>query len=168
MIGKLSRTIDEINPDVLQYPYAMNNDNNITDQSYYPYHTNRHLGSMQNRALMITNPVIHNIPVILSNRQPPKNNHAQCNLNNIIQINIKAFNPKRLTGDCVKKHTLPKMLLLNDRYLLFKLDEPRELHSVNTVDMVVVTKTWFRDVIDDCLMSINGYNIFRRDIYPRC
>ena len=76
VIEKLTRTIDEINPDVLQYPYAMNNDNNITDQSYYPYHTNRHLGSMQNRALMITNPVIHNIPIILSDHQPPKNNRV--------------------------------------------------------------------------------------------
>ena len=44
------------------------------------------------------------------------------------------------------------MLLLNDRSLLFELDEPRELLSVNTVDMVVVTKTLFGDVIDDCLM----------------
>ena len=55
------------------------------------------------------------------------------------------------------------MLLLNARSLLPKLDELRALLSVNTVDMVVVTETWFSDAFDDCSVSINGYNLFRRD-----
>ena len=119
------------------------------------------LGSKHNRTLIITNPVIQNIPVILSNCQPPKNNHVQRNLNNIIQVSIKAISPNHPTRVCVKKFVLPKMLLLNARSLLPKLDELRALLSVNTVDMVVVTETWFSDAFDDCFASINGYNLFR-------
>ena len=140
----------------------MSNDN-VTDQFYYPCHTNPHLGSKKNRTLIITNPVIQNIPVILSNRQPPENNHVQRNLNNIIQVNITAVSPNRPSGIRVKKFVLPKMLLLNARSLLPKLDELRALLSVNTVDMVVVTETWFSDAFDDCSVSINGYNLLRRD-----
>ena len=47
--------------------------------------------------------------------------------------------------------------------MLPKLDEPRALLSVNKVHMVVVTETWLSDTIDDCFVSINGYNLFRRD-----
>lgn len=61
------------------------------------------------------------------------------------------------------------MLLLNARSLLLKLDELRALPvlPVNPVDMVVVTETWFNYSIDDCLVSINGYNLFRKDRLSR-
>ena len=43
------------------------------------------------------------------------------------------------------------------------VDELRTLLSVNPVDMVVVTKTWFSYSIDDCLVLITGYNLLCKD-----
>ena len=110
------------------------------------------------------NPTIQDIPVILSSRHPPKNCRYQRNLNNLIQVNItNAADPNRAIGDRTKKTILPKISLINARSLLLKLDELTGSLSINPVDMVAVTETWFSEDIDDSLASIRGYNLFRKD-----
>ena len=61
------------------------------------------------------------------------------------------------------KPMLPKLALINARSLLPKVDELIANLSVNTVNLVAVTETWLNDDIEDNLVSISGYNIFRRD-----
>ncbi len=63
----------------------------------------------------------------------------------------------------VTKPMLPKLALINARSLLPKVDELIANLSVNTVNLVAVTETWLNDDIEDNLVSIRGYNIFRRD-----
>ena len=63
----------------------------------------------------------------------------------------------------VTKSRLPKLALINARSLLPKVDELIANLSVNTVNLVAVTETWLKDDIEDNLVSIRGYNIFRRD-----
>jgi hypothetical protein len=110
------------------------------------------------------NPTIQDILVILSSRHPPKNCRFQRNLNNLIQVNIiNAAEPNRAIGDRTKKTIFPKMSLINARSLLPKLDELTASLSINPVDMVAVTETWFNEDIDDSLASIHDYNLFRKD-----
>ena len=63
----------------------------------------------------------------------------------------------------VSKSRLPKLALINARSLLPKVDELIANLSVNTINLVAVTETWLNDDIEDNLVSIRGYNIFRRD-----
>ena len=70
----------------------------------------------------ISRPKIYNIPVHVTPHLP-KRKSTHRNLNNIIHVVItKTVSPYRLSGDRAKKTSLPKILLLNARSLLPKLD----------------------------------------------
>ena len=106
----------------------------------------------------------HHISVISSSHHYSKKHCYQRNLNNLIQINIdNAAKSSCAVSHCVKKTALPNISLLNARSLLPKLDELSASLSFNPVDIIAVTETWFNEDIEDNLVSIYGYNLFRKD-----
>ena len=99
-----------------------------------------------------------------SSHQYSKKHCYQRNLNNLIQINIdNAAKSSYAVSHCVKKTAIPKIPLLNARSLLPKLDELSASLSFNPVDIIAVTETWFNEDIEVNLVSICGYNLFRKD-----
>ena len=92
-----------------------------------------------------------------SRRYRPKKNKR--NASNLIRV--RRCNP--VETNKVTKPMLPKFALINARSLLPKVDELIANLSVHTVNLVAVTETWLNDDIEDNLVSISGYNIFRRD-----
>ena len=102
----------------------------------------------------------HTIPVRISyrnRRHRPKQNMR--NASNLIRVR----RCNHVETNKVTKSRLPKLALINARSLLPKVDELIANLSVNTVNLVAVTETWLNDDIEDNLVSIRGYNIFRRD-----
>ena len=57
---------------------------------------------------------------------------------------------------------LPSFLLLN-AWSLLKLDELTALLSTYPVDLIAITEAWLHEEIDDSLLLVNGFNIFRKD-----
>ena len=57
---------------------------------------------------------------------------------------------------------LPSFFLLNSRSLFPKLDDLTALLSRKPVDIIAITESWLHKHIDS-LLSINGYNLFRKD-----
>lgn len=102
----------------------------------------------------------HTISVRISSRsrryRPKQNMRNLTNLTQVRQYNSVGTNK-------VMKPMLPKFALMNTRSLLPKVDELAAYLSVNTVNLVAVTETWLNEDIDDNLVSISGYNIFRKD-----
>ena len=102
----------------------------------------------------------HTIPVRISyrnRRHRPKQNMR--NASNLIRVRRCIH----VETNKVTKSRLPKLVLINARSLLPKVDELIANLSVNSVNLVAVTETWLNDDIEDNLVSIRGYNIFRRD-----
>ena len=56
-----------------------------------------------------------------------------------------------------------RILYLNARSLLSKLDELRVLCLVNNYDIVCIVESWLSQDISDSELAITGYTIFRRD-----
>ena len=52
---------------------------------------------------------------------------------------------------------------MNARSLFPKLDELRALLATSAVDLVAITESWLRSDIDDSLLSISAFNLFRKD-----
>lgn len=44
-----------------------------------------------------------------------------------------------------------------------KLDELTALLATNPADLVAITESWLHEEIDDILLSVSGFNIFRKD-----
>jgi hypothetical protein len=61
---------------------------------------------------------------------------------------------------------LPGFYLLNARSLLPKIDELTALLSANDIDLVAITESWLNKDIDNSLLSISGFNLFRKDRVP--
>lgn len=61
------------------------------------------------------------------------------------------------------KGSHPSFFLINARSLLPKIDELTALLSVNPVDLVAITEPWLNNDIQDSLLHINGFNLFRND-----
>ena len=57
---------------------------------------------------------------------------------------------------------LPSFLLINARSLLHKIDDLTALLSANPVDFVAITESWLHKDIEDSLLHINGFNLFRK------
>ena len=77
-----------------------------------------------------------------------------------------AFNLKNVVRQEPIAHTLkqlPSFCSTNVRSLLPKVDELALLLSQNPVNVLAVTESWLNDDIDDDLVSISGYNLFRKD-----
>ena len=62
-----------------------------------------------------------------------------------------------------QKAMLPSLYLLNARSLSPKLDELTALLATSPVDLVAITESWLRSDIDDSLLSISAFNLFRKD-----
>ena len=62
------------------------------------------------------------------------------------------------------KGSHPSFLLKNARSLLPKIDELTSLLSTNPVDLVAITESWLHNDVQDSLLHINGFNLFRNDI----
>jgi len=106
-----------------------------------------------------------NIQVLVNKRSPmgPHLKKRLCrNHNNLITINCKEPTPPKTNAE-MKKSLLPSFFLLNARSLFPKLDELSALLSTIQIDLVAVTESWFRNDMDDSLLTISGYNIFRKD-----
>ncbi|PFX16746.1 hypothetical protein AWC38_SpisGene18968 [Stylophora pistillata] len=58
---------------------------------------------------------------------------------------------------------LPSLCLLNARSLFPKLDELTALLATKPVDLVAITESWLRSDIDDSLLSMSAFNLFRKD-----
>ena len=58
---------------------------------------------------------------------------------------------------------LPSFLLINARSLLPKIDDLTALLSANPVDLVAITESWLHKDIEDSLLHIKGFNLFRKD-----
>ena len=58
---------------------------------------------------------------------------------------------------------LPNFCLLNSRSLLYKVDELAIRLNASPFSFVAVTESWLNGDIEDHLLSIQGYNIYRRD-----
>ena len=59
--------------------------------------------------------------------------------------------------------TLPSFYLLNACSLLPKVDELIGLIYTKPVDIVAVTESWLHNAIENRLLQLNGYNLFRED-----
>lgn len=106
----------------------------------------------------------YTIQVRISSRsrsyRPRQNKRNTANL-----VRVRQSNP--VETNKVAKPMLPKLALTNARSILPKVDELIANLSVNTVNLVAVTETWLNDDIEDNLVSITGYNIFRKDRHYR-
>ena len=56
-----------------------------------------------------------------------------------------------------------RILSLNARSLLYKIDELRVLYLVNNYDIVCIVELWLSKDISHSELAITGYTIFRRD-----
>jgi hypothetical protein len=102
------------------------------------------------------------LPMTGQSRHRPKQN--MWNVSNLIRV--RRSNPVETNN--VTKTMLPKLALINACSLLPKFDELIANLSVKHSKFVAVTETWLNDDIEDNLVSIRGYNIFRRDRPYRC
>ena len=116
------------------------------------------------------------IPVIISSRLDGKrktnnftvtaNSYLRNMRNhlNLISVKINKPAPSNLTGSKeVTKFALPNIYLINARSLLSKVDELTATLNANSVNLVAVTETWLSEEMEDNLVSISGYNLFRKD-----
>lgn len=63
----------------------------------------------------------------------------------------------------IKRHTNLKLISLNARSLLPKMDLLRALCSVKAYDIISVQESWLNSTINDFEIAIPGYTIFRKD-----
>ena len=56
-----------------------------------------------------------------------------------------------------------KIVHINAQSLQNKIDEFREIFINSGVDIICVSETWFRPVINDSAYNVSGYNMFRAD-----
>ena len=58
---------------------------------------------------------------------------------------------------------LPRFCLMNVRSLLPKIDELCAFVSSTPIDILAITESWLNEDIDNHILSINGFNIYRND-----
>ena len=80
------------------------------------------------------------------------------NRNNLVQIKTCNANVTKQTQE-----TLPSFYLLNARSLIPKVDELTGLIYIKPVDIVAVTESWLPNEIENRLLQLNNYNLFRKD-----
>ena len=80
------------------------------------------------------------------------------NMNNLVRIKISNVNVTKQT-----QGSLPSFYLLNARSLLSKVDELTGLIYTKPVDIVAVTESWLHNTIENRLLQLNDYNLFRKD-----
>lgn len=58
---------------------------------------------------------------------------------------------------------IPRFSLMNVRSLLPKIDELSARISCQPTNVIAITESWLSEDIDDNLLSIEGFNIYRKD-----
>ena len=90
-------------------------------------------------------------------------NHYRPGGSNILNLkNIVIHKPNACITKSSKSH-LPSFCCINARSLLPKIDELTSFLSCRQPSVVAVTESWLNSDIEDGLVSINEYNIFRKD-----
>ena len=80
-----------------------------------------------------------------------------CNPDNLITI------PTKKPIEASKHLYMPSFLLSNAMSLAPKIDEIRDTVHYANFDFICITETWFKDHIDNNVISISGYNVARPD-----
>ena len=91
-----------------------------------------------------------------------QNHHRPCGSNILNLKNIVIHKPNACITKSPKSH-LPNFCGINAKSLLQKIDELTLFLSCRQPSVVAVTESWLNSDIEDGLVSINGYNIFRKD-----
>ena len=91
-----------------------------------------------------------------------RNPYRPCGFNILNLKNIVIHKPNACITKSSKSH-LPSFCCINARSLLPKIDELTLFSSCRQPSVVAVTESWLKSDIEDGLVSINGYNIFRKD-----
>ena len=91
-----------------------------------------------------------------------RNHYRPCGSNILNLKNIVIHKPNACITKSSKSH-LPSFCCINARSLLPKIDELTLFLSCRQPSVVAVTESWLNSDIEDGLVSINGYNIFRKD-----
>ena len=102
------------------------------------------------------------------------NQEKRCrNMNNLVQIktsNVTVTNlrrpPQNLTSNITVENPLsaiPKLMLTNAMSLTPKIDKVREFIIRNEVDLALITETWSKESVSDCVVDIPEFTLLRRD-----
>lgn len=82
----------------------------------------------------------------------PTNGQVQSNRTDTVGSNLASL-----------RNFVPVFMLSNVMSLVPKLPEVNEFIIRESVDFGVITETWLRESVPDRVVSIPGYNIYRRD-----
>jgi hypothetical protein len=91
----------------------------------------------------------------------PSNFDRGVNLSNLTKIdclNLSASHHTS-TSDC-SKHKFPSIVLTNAQSLGNKFDEFELLLDQESIDVGVVTESWFRPDLPDFMLTIDGFELF--------
>lgn len=78
-------------------------------------------------------------------------------------LNNNFNNPKTMLDIFSKRGSGLRFCHFNARSLKPKIDEVRLMFSPNNTDVVCISETWLNDLIDDNMIAIPGYKVFRND-----
>jgi hypothetical protein len=101
------------------------------------------------------------IPIRMTDRKQYKRGNSPVSFSNRVLIPIECHNTNNNIQHQQSK--LPSFYLSNARSIFPKLDELSAILATTPVDVVAITESWLYDQIDDSLVSIDGFNIFRKD-----
>ncbi len=71
------------------------------------------------------------------------------------------------TGSCNVSHNIPSLFLTNCNRVLNKLDELHLVANSKAFDIIALTESWLNEDIDDSVLVMSGYSLFRKDRYAR-
>ena len=110
--------------------------------------------------------LICNIPVRITTR-PRRNvdNSMKINSRCLSRIPLVELTPTYQRGSLAK---VPRICVSNVRSLAPKIDEVSEFLLRHQIDLAFITETWLKESIDDSVISISGYCVFRRDRETDC
>jgi hypothetical protein len=54
------------------------------------------------------------------------------------------------------------------RAISTKIDEIQQIAELNAIDVLCITETWLSNAIPDSIVTIPGYNLFRKDRLHTC
>ena len=79
---------------------------------------------------------------------------------NIIHIPSQTVSLKSSKRNNCKR---PTVLSANVRAISTKIDEIQQIAELNAIDALCITETWLSNAIPDSIVTISGYNLFRKD-----
>ena len=101
-------------------------------------------------------------PVSSRNKACSFANQRVSNNSNLVHIDVR----DNLTLNTVLSNPnefVPSILLTNVMSLVPKFDEVRAFISHRNLDFLFITETWLKNTVGDCQISLENYNLYRRD-----